>query len=125
MAGGAGSASGSNAGCPLAVSARGRRHDSLLGDVTVEAEALPPLPSHPFDLATWSRPKVGPDAHAKVGAALYSVPWRLIGRQLDARSALSTRTSVTLTLSGLPGVREYGRTRDWSLPGVDARETQG
>ena len=32
-----------------------------------EASALQPLPVVPFELARWSRPKVGPDAHAKVG----------------------------------------------------------
>ena len=31
------------------------------------------------------RPKVGPDCHIKVGQALYSVPWRFIGRHVDAR----------------------------------------
>jgi len=51
----------------------------------VEAAALGPLPPAPFELATWSTPKVGPDCHIKVGTALYSVPWRLIGRSVDAR----------------------------------------
>jgi hypothetical protein len=44
-----------------------------------------------FELATWSRPKVGPDCHIKVGKALYSVPWRFIGRQVDTRSFLKER----------------------------------
>lgn len=52
----------------------------------VEAAALTPLPARPFELAAWSRPKVGPDIHVKIGAALYSVPWRLIGRHVDARA---------------------------------------
>jgi transposase len=51
----------------------------------VEASALAPLPPRPFELATWSRPKVGPDICAKVGKALYTVPWRLIGERVDAR----------------------------------------
>src|SRR6266508_6374990 len=51
----------------------------------VEAPALLPLPPDPFELATWSRPKVGPDCHVKVGKVLYSVPWRYIGHQVDAR----------------------------------------
>jgi hypothetical protein len=53
----------------------------------VEAEALLVLPEQPFELAAWSTPKVGPDIHAKVGKALYSVPWRFIGRHLDARES--------------------------------------
>jgi len=56
----------------------------------VEAEALRPLPESPFELATWSTPKVGPDTHVKVGKALYSVPWRLIGRRVDAREGERT-----------------------------------
>lgn len=51
----------------------------------VEAPALKPLPPRPFELASWSTPKVGPDIHVKVGKALYSVPWRLIGERVDAR----------------------------------------
>ena len=52
----------------------------------VEAEALRPLPAREFVLATWSTGKVGPDIHLRVGKTLYSVPWRLIGHQVHARS---------------------------------------
>ena len=51
-----------------------------------EAPALGPLPEAAFEPATWSRPKVAPDAHVVVGRTLYSVPWRLIGKRLDARA---------------------------------------
>jgi transposase len=51
----------------------------------VESAALAALPVRPFVLATWSTPRVGPDIHAKVGKTIYSVPWRLIGQQVDAR----------------------------------------
>jgi hypothetical protein len=56
----------------------------------VEADALQGLPAEPFELAVWSTPKVAPDCHVKVGAALYSVPWRHIGVRVDAR--LTDRT---------------------------------
>jgi len=59
----------------------------------IERDALGGLPSAPFVLATWSSARVGPDIHAKVGATLYSVPWRHIGDRLDARS---TATMVQL-----------------------------
>ena len=68
-----------------------RQHRSLEGAApavvfaAVEADALRPLPLSRFELARWSTPKVGPDCHIKVGKALYSVPWRLIGRRVDAR----------------------------------------
>ncbi len=53
----------------------------------VEAEALIPLPHTAFELTMWSIGTVGVDAHLKVGKALYSVPWRLIGQRLHARTA--------------------------------------
>jgi hypothetical protein len=55
----------------------------------VEQGKLAQLPARPFTLATWSRCKVGPDIHVKVGKTLYSVPWKLIGTTLDARSTPS------------------------------------
>lgn len=55
----------------------------------IEAERLQPLPMAPFVLATWSRGKVGPDIHVKVGQCLYSVPWKYIGKSVDARSTYS------------------------------------
>jgi transposase len=54
----------------------------------VEAPALRALPRAPFVLATWSTGKVGPDIHVKVGPALYSVPWRLIGQRVEARTTV-------------------------------------
>ena len=48
-------------------------------------------------LAEWSRCKVGPDIHAKVGQSLYSVPWKHMGKTLDARS---TATMVQLFCAG-------------------------
>jgi transposase len=68
-----------------------RQHRSLEGAApavvfaAVEADALRALPLSRFELARWSTPKVGPDCHIKVAKALYSVPWRLIGRRVDAR----------------------------------------
>jgi len=68
-----------------------RSHRSLDGAsplsvfAAVEAPMLMGLPRQVFELAAWSTPKVGADCHAKVGLTLYSVPWRFIGRRLDAR----------------------------------------
>ncbi len=63
----------------------------------IEQEALMALPADPFILAQWSRGKVGPDIHVKVGKTLYSVPWKHIGKVLDARS---TATMVQFFLGG-------------------------
>jgi len=83
--------------------------------VAEEKDALLPLPVMPFELATWSRPKVGPDAHAQVGRTLYSVPWRLIGKRLDARA---TPEMVRFYLDG-EVVKTHprqarGRRTDWA-----------
>jgi transposase len=73
-----------------------RRHRGLDGAAPLsvfnaaEAGVLLPLPRSPFTLAVWSKAKVGPDIHVKVGKALYSVPWKLIGQSVDARSAALT-----------------------------------
>ncbi|MGH3160238.1 MAG: IS21 family transposase, partial [Streptosporangiaceae bacterium] len=80
----------------------------------VEAGALTALPAMPFELATWSTPKVSPDAHALVGRCLYSVPYRLIGRRLDARA---TPVKVELFDQGdlvkTHAFQAKGRKTDW------------
>jgi hypothetical protein len=45
------------------------------------------LPAAPFTLSVWSTGIVGSDIHMKIGKALYSVPWRLIGQRLHARTS--------------------------------------
>ena len=57
---------------------------------TTEKDKLTQLPLLPFELARWSRPKVGVDCYAKVGKALYTVPWHHIGSELDAREGYRT-----------------------------------
>src|SRR6266536_3148009 len=100
----------------------GRRRPRALEGRTVaevftaeEAPALLPLPATPFELAAWSRPKVAPDAHAKVGRTLYSLPWRLIGQHLDARA---TGTTVEFFLDGqlvkTHAFQARGRRTDWA-----------
>jgi hypothetical protein len=53
----------------------------------LERDALGPLQGTPFVLTRWASGKVGLDAHLKIGKALYSVPWRLIGQTLHARTS--------------------------------------
>jgi len=97
-----------------------RRPRALEGRTVAEAfaeekAALGPLPLVSFELATWSRPKVAPDAHAKVGRTLYSLPWRLIGQQVDARAA---GTIVEFYLDGqlvkTHAFQARGRRTDWA-----------
>lgn len=85
----------------------GRRQCRPLGGASplsvfeaVEAETLLPLPKTPFVLARWSTATVGPDIHIKVGRTLYSVPWKLIGKKVDARSTQAfVRSSTRVTWS--------------------------
>ncbi|WP_255450556.1 hypothetical protein [Skermania sp. ID1734] len=51
-----------------------------------EHSRLGPAPTEPFDLPTYSAPKVAPDRHVQVARALYSVPGDLIGQRITARA---------------------------------------
>lgn len=51
----------------------------------IERPALRALPNQPFEYAEWKRAKVHPDYHIEVLHGFYSVPPRLIGRQVDVR----------------------------------------
>jgi transposase len=53
----------------------------------LERNVLMPLPPRPFESVVYSLGRVAPDCHVKSGKALYSVPWRLIGQQVTARTA--------------------------------------
>ena len=55
-----------------------------------EKAALVPLPRSPFELADWNDRKVPPDIHVKVGKAIYSVPWRFIGKEVKTREGAVT-----------------------------------
>jgi hypothetical protein len=104
------------------VEVAGRRHHRSLDGAqplavfeAVEAAALLALPPAPFELATWCTPKVGPDCHIRVGRALYSVPWRHIGRIVDVRV---TDAIVEVFVDGAvvktwPRI-ERGRQTDWA-----------
>jgi transposase len=79
-----------------------------------ERGVLLPLPVMPFELARWSHPKVGPDAHAKLGKTLYSLPYRLIGRHVDARATnLRVQFYLDGTLVKTHPFKARGRQTDW------------
>ena len=60
----------------------------------VEQHALLPLPRIEFQLAVWSTGKVATDCHVKVGKALYSVPWRLMGAASSMMASAGIRPSL-------------------------------
>jgi hypothetical protein len=73
------------------------------------------LPRKRFVLATWSTGTIGPDIHVRVGKSLYSVPWRHLGRRVDARE---TPTVVQIFDNGqliaTHGRRPAGKSTDLS-----------
>ena len=51
--------------------------------IEIEKPALKPLPSERFIIASWIKAKVHIDYHVKVEKTYYSVPYTLIGENLD------------------------------------------
>ncbi len=55
----------------------------------LDRPALQPLPVRAYEFGEWRRAKVHPDYHVEVQHAYYSVPYRLIGQQVDVRLTAS------------------------------------
>lgn len=53
----------------------------------LDRPALRPLPATRYELAEWSKARVGPDYHVELDAHAYSVPYQLVGKLLDLRRA--------------------------------------
>ena len=51
----------------------------------LDRPALKPLPAEPYEYAEWRPRRVGRDYHVDIDGHYYSVPYRLIREQLDAR----------------------------------------
>ena len=51
----------------------------------LDQPALRPLPTRPYEYATWKRAKVFLDYHVELERRYYSVPYRLIGKTVDLR----------------------------------------
>jgi hypothetical protein len=69
-----------------------RQHRTLrrrpLDVFALERPAMLPLPADPFEVAAWFPVTVGRDVHFNCDGALYSAPWRLVGKQgLQARQS--------------------------------------
>jgi transposase len=96
-----------------------RAHRSLDGVApltmfaTVTQPVMRPLPHLAFEIAVWSRPKVGVDCHISVAGALYSVPWRHVGTHLDVRLTATRMEAfhATTLVKTHPRI-EHGRVTD-------------
>jgi transposase len=51
----------------------------------LDRPALKPLPTERYDLGQWTRCRVNIDYHVEVDHHLYSVPYQLVGQELEAR----------------------------------------
>lgn len=52
---------------------------------TLDKPALRSLPTRPYEFATWKVAKANIDYHVAISGVYYSVPYPLVGRQLDVR----------------------------------------
>ncbi|WP_417802500.1 Mu transposase domain-containing protein [Thermophilibacter provencensis] len=82
----------------------GCRDDAFFGE---ERAALNPLPPARYEWCEWRRCKVAPDYHVQCESMRYSVPHRLVGRNVDVRL---TASRVTV-LDGGEVVAEHPRLR--------------
>jgi transposase len=53
--------------------------------VELDQPALRPLPARAYEFGVWKKAKVHPDYHIEVNRAYYSVPYGLIGTQVEVR----------------------------------------
>jgi transposase len=71
-----------------------RQHRTLrarpLDVFELEREAMLPLPASGFEVVGWYKARVQRDIHLNCAGALYSVPWRLVGRWLQIRLGENT-----------------------------------
>jgi transposase len=81
---------------------------------TVEQAQLKPLPATPYDPAVWKVAKVARDCYVTFDKAYYSVPFRLVGQQVQVRAGLRDVGIFTLdfepvathTRASKPGERQ-------------------
>jgi len=52
---------------------------------SLDRPALQPLPAEPYEYAEWSKTRVRPDYHVRLEEHDYSVPYQLVGEELDVR----------------------------------------
>ena len=52
---------------------------------SLDKPALHPLPARPYEFAIWKVAKASIDYHVAISGVYYSVPYPLVGRQLDVR----------------------------------------
>jgi transposase len=56
----------------------------------LDRPALGPLPASPYQFAQWKKARVAPDYHIEFSGHYYSVPYQLVGKELDVRATDTT-----------------------------------
>ena len=65
----------------------GCRHSAFL---EMDSPVLKPLPALRYEYAEWKSPRVGIDYHIEVAGHYYSVPYRHVRQQVEARITATT-----------------------------------
>ena len=71
----------------------------------LERSALKPLPRTPWEFARWAKPRVNIAYHVEYDEHFYSVPYQLVGQQLDVRA---TETTIEV-MRGLSVLTSHAR----------------
>lgn len=83
---------------------------------TLDRPALRPLPAARYVFAEWSRVRVHIDYHVEVDHHYYSVPYSLVGKQLDARASAHTVEVFHQGTRVASHLRSHARGRYTTLP---------
>jgi hypothetical protein len=82
----------------------------------LERDALQPLPSTPYELATWKSAKVNLDYHVELDTRYYSVPYQLVHEPVEVRATAQVVEILHRNRRVSSHVREYGRRRFITKP---------
>ena len=77
----------------------------------LERAALQPLPTTPYELATWKSAKVNIDYHIEFDERYYSVPYQLVHEPVDVRTTAHVVEILHRNRRVASHVREYGKRR--------------
>lgn len=82
----------------------------------LDRPALKPLPASSFEYADWKKGRVGPDYHLEIDGHFYSVPYQLVGLELDVRFTVSTVECMHRDQRVACHVRSHARGKSTTLP---------
>ena len=68
----------------------------------MDRPALQPLPAERYELAEWKSVRANIDYHVEIDRHYYSVPYQLVGQQLEARFTATTVEIFIAAYAWLP-----------------------